>query len=158
MTAAMTIFCFSKSDHQKCAGTHNGGKNLAARRGHRFHAAGKSGLIAAGFHQRDGEGSGADNIGDRRAVDGAHQAGRDHGGQGGTALDFAGEGNGDLIDKIRTAGRLQKSAEHHKHEDYGGGNAHGCAEQAVQIGCKEFADALQGVAAMGNRQWQVGAG
>lgn len=69
----------------------------------------KSGLVAAGLHQRNGKGARAHHVGYGGAVNGAHQSGGHHCREGRAALDFSGQGDSDVIDEIGTAGGFQNA-------------------------------------------------
>ena len=152
------VLLLGERDHQERAGAHDRGQDLTAGGGNGLNAAGELGLVAAGLHQRNGERAGADDVGDGGAVDGAHQAGGDDRAERGAGLDLTGEGNGDVVDEVGAARGLKERAEHNEHEDDRGGNAHGRAEQTVQVGSEELADTLEGIAAVRDGHGQIRTG
>ena len=120
-------------DHQEGAGAHNGRQDLSAGRSHRFYAGSEFRLVAAGLHERDGEGAGTDDVGDGGTVDAAHQRRGHDRGKRGAAAQLAGQGKRQVIDELGAAGGFQEGAEHDEHEDNAGGDRNGCAEDAVQV-------------------------
>ena len=117
--------------------------------------AGEGGLVAEALHQRDRELAGGDDVGDARAVDRAHQAGRDHRHLRRPALGVADRAQRDVVEQLDHAGALEEGAEQDEQEDVAGGDVGRDAVDA--LGAEEHLvdDLGEVVAAMVERRRQI---
>ena len=132
--------------HDEGGGAHNGGQQLAAHRGGGLNGAGKLLGVACLFHQGDGEGAGGDHVGHSGAVDGAQEAGGQHGHLSRAALGVTGQGVGDVVEELAHAALVHHFAEDDKQDDIGGGHLDGGAVDAVDIGGEIGDDAVPVIA------------
>ena len=106
--------------HDEGDGAHHRRHDLAAHAGGRLDCSGEGPAVAEADHQRDGELAGGEDVGDRRAVDGAHQSRGDHRDLRRSALLVADETEGDVVEQPDHAGALEKRAKQDEQEDVGG--------------------------------------
>ena len=141
-------FCIVHADHfrhQKGSSAHDGGHDLAAGRGGRFHRSGEFSGIAGLFHHRDGDGAGGNGVAHGGAGDHAAQSGGDDSDLRRAAAGPAGDAVGAGDEEIADAGGLQEGAEDDEQDDKGGTDTDGGAddtsggiEQVVDDGFQRF--------------------
>ncbi len=151
MTAALddhAVLYAQRFRHDKCRRAHDGRQQLAAHRGGGLDRAGKLLGVACLLHQRDGEGAGGDHVGHGGAVDGAEEAGGQHGHLRRAALGVAGEGVGDVVEELAHAALVHHFAEDDKQHDIGRGHLDRGAVDAVDVGGQIGHDAVPVIAAV----------
>ena len=141
-------FCVVHADHfrhQEGGSAHDGGHDLAACGGGRFHRSGELSGIAGLFHHRDGDGTGGDGVAHGGAGDHAAQSGGDDGDLSGATTCPAGDAVGAGDEEVTDAGGFQEGAEDDEQDDEGGTDTDGGAddtgggiEQVVDDGFQRF--------------------
>ena len=125
--------------HQEGGGTHNGRHDLSAGGSGGFRRGSKLRLVAGLFHQRDGDGAGADSVGNGGAGNHALHGADHHRHLGGAAGHPAHGGIGNVNEEIRNARALQERAENDEHHDKLGADIDGGRQDAF-LAVEQVAD------------------
>ncbi|OPZ60949.1 MAG: hypothetical protein BWY88_00379 [Synergistetes bacterium ADurb.Bin520] len=127
--------------HDEGPRPHHRGHDLPSGTRHRLHRPGEGRRIADAFHEGNGKGPRAVDVGHRRSGDGAEEARTHHGDLGGSPRLGPRESLGELHEPAPDAAFFQKAPEDEKNHDIGRRNAQGNGKNPL-VGEVNFLDDL----------------